>query len=604
MAAPAILQKSAVTYGSTNATVTLPSITAGSTLVGFTFQYGSAARNYTWSDDSGNRWHEGAKNAGGSRVTQIDVAYNVAGSASTVTFTHTASASASRYFVVYELEPCRLVAVQKFDNTDGDNTHYCAPSGEINTFQPDIRLFAVTGCTAESGCSTTGSWVEEDTLYSTQGGKVLTLASSSPFSGERCQWTGSNNRYSYNVLAAFSSESNALTKAIRLPDGQHASGGARPTLYYGPARALYAASTTRNLNNATYKLMTSFVAPVSEAIATLWVYLATYTGTVTNIGKVELQAADENGLPTGSVLESSTFTPSGTAPTYVEITTGWTTVLTAGSMYCLSLTNTDAAPATNYYSSGHAADSVGSLTSIGSSADGGLMACRWYNGSWSGASTPSSAMVLRMANGSYVGWPGFASTNGYNTASDIYGTRGYVVSLTMPGHAAVEYRITGVRVVLDNVGSPAGPMDIRVYPYTARPIIASGNLPAGGGIPCMKGSAWSSGLTTAGATELDLVVPVWVRGGSIVNIELMSPLSQTAANCYNVGRTWGISTSLIPANVQLAMAGVKNVTAAYYPSLGSPTDDGASSDPPRYPTMAVLIDNMRTARTRSRQTWR
>lgn len=601
MAAPAIRQTSSVVnYSGNPLTMTLPSVTAGSTLIAVTFQYAAATRTYTTTDDSGNRWFQAVLN-GSTRTYQIDVAYNAVGSASTVTFSNTISSTGTtRYCVVVELEPCRLVGVTKFDNTDGDNTHYCAPSGEISTLQGDVRLFALTGCTADSGCTLTGSWVSQALLYSTAGSRLITLDSSTAFAGERGEWTGTNNRNSYPVMIALSAESNAPTKTIRLPDGEHASGGARPTIYYGPMQSYTCAQTNRTLNSASYKVSTYFVAPTSDTLASAWVYTNAVWGTVAGIGTLSLQAADADGVPTGSVLESKTFTPA--AASWIA-TTGWTYALTAGSAYCLSVSNNDAAPATNYFSTAHGDNAIGSILTTGRWADGAVFTSRYYNGStWAGAMAGSSGIFAQVAGGMYIGWPYGVAAGSNDTASDIYGPRGCVYAITMPGHAGLEYRIVGVRAGVAANGSP-GDLRIRLYPYVARPVLGNGNVPQAGGIPCLNGSVWSpgTGAQSGAASERDLAVPVWVRGGSLVYVELTSPNSISNANCLNPTRIVGIPTSAVSMEDQLAILGVAGYKATYY-AIGAATDMIGTS-PTYWPHCSLLIDNMRTVRARSRQTW-
>lgn len=363
-----------------------------------------------------------------------------------------------------------------------------------------------------------------------------------------------------------------------------------PATYLGPGLGSVFSSTTRNLNSATNAVVNTFHVPRAMTLSEVWVWVNGVTGTVTNIGTIELTAAAADGTPTGSVLESKSFTPA--ASSWIQ-TTGWTTALTAGSDYCLSVVNDDAAPASNWFSTHHQASTTpGSFLDVGRHADGGSWTARFYSGSWTSIFNRAGNMIAKMSDGSHLGGPFHGG--GADTASDLYGSsRALVVGTPIPGPASLQYRVVAVRVGVTDAGTPAGSLGIRVYPGTPKALTPS-NAPLLGGFTTLRGSATTNGYSASMCEEW-LQVPLWVSGGSVVQVEFTGVNNANAANSHNLLRTW-LLPSGIPRADLCAMMGIAGQTAVYC-NGSSTTDVGADY----LYCVSLVLDSVRLTPSRSRR---
>jgi hypothetical protein len=104
-----------------------------------------------------------------------------------------------------------------------------------------------------------------------------------------------------------------------------------------------------DISNANLRVAFGFLSPpTSKTLNAIRVCWPNTTGTLTNIGRAALHAADSNGRPSGAAIEEITFTPAA-ANTTTTIT-GFTTVLTANTRYCIVFRNAAASPGSNFFS--------------------------------------------------------------------------------------------------------------------------------------------------------------------------------------------------------------------------------------------------------------
>lgn len=161
MAVAFVQQSTAVSSaGVSSVTRTLTGVSSGNIIVGSGGRIGATNRTLSWSDDRGNTWTTPAGtdeqlSPGGSAEVELAYANNTASGDTVVTLT--ASGTTELDLVVFEFsgqdtttQPDVVAANANASST----THYCAPSGEIDSSADSaaVYAFAAQGSTgAQSG---------------------------------------------------------------------------------------------------------------------------------------------------------------------------------------------------------------------------------------------------------------------------------------------------------------------------------------------------------------------------------------------------------------------------------------------------------------------
>lgn len=196
---------------------------------------------------------------------------------------------------------------------------------------------------------------------------------------------------------------------------------------------------------------------INKQISQVEVFCPTRNGTLTNIGKVSLQAC-VSGTPTLTSIEEQTFTPNSNNTSFASIT-GWTSsAIWSANQMALVFRNADGSPGSNNY--GIPSQPIPYGVPPGSS-------CMWYNGSsWIERKSGIPPVVVKFTDGSRYG-PAYLRPSWGNqgtTPMEIYGARAWGAKFKAPCACEVLRVETLVRLI-GSVGS-AGSMQLSVLDQT------------------------------------------------------------------------------------------------------------------------------------------
>lgn len=199
------------------------------------------------------------------------------------------------------------------------------------------------------------------------------------------------------------------------------------------------------MNTANMRQSYIFVAPANDDMTGFAVYSYNKFGTVTNIARADLYAADSDGNPTGSSLANATYTPAASGVNQ-EVTWGAAYTVTAGSAYCVVLKNTDGTPGTNYWQAGITDTSI-----TGGSSDRFQKSSTDAGSTWSNTSPSGHGCIHFVpkysSTGYYAVGPVMPQGSGSSSFFEIYNDTGSRVSYYgLKIVPSVNYLLTGADV--------------------------------------------------------------------------------------------------------------------------------------------------------------
>ena len=219
MAAPTITQQHLAYLQGTPYVYTLPGVTAGATLVAIGCQTVSATRNGSVSDNKGNTWT--TKQQGTSRYSFMGYATDVAGGDTQITLSVVNFSTTFRLLGLFEIAASTFDVWDSLQSTSNQTTHYAAPSGEIDT-SADVLCFIAGAHNSIANPSPSTGWTEQS---SDSSAIIATKSFSAAQNDERGQWTTSNARHSYAIIASFAAAASSsplwLPKILEGPQGVH-----------------------------------------------------------------------------------------------------------------------------------------------------------------------------------------------------------------------------------------------------------------------------------------------------------------------------------------------------------------------------------------------
>lgn len=222
-------------------------------------------------------------------------------------------------------------------------------------------------------------------------------------------------------------------------------------------------STTRGTNNLTGATLydsQSIILDSARTLSKLRVFNATGGGTRANIAVDCILQADNNGAP-GTVLETKSITAGNWVAndTWAEFT-GFSTALSANTMYWITFTNVSASPGTDYpqlifYTS---ASTVLPLTlGTGANAWGYVRRTSSDGTTWAAGAATMHGMRLEFNDSgaiTYWGYPFTQQAVASTVSPDqrVYGNRAYGALFTTPQGPSLKIR--GIRYFHNKTGSP------------------------------------------------------------------------------------------------------------------------------------------------------
>lgn len=218
---------------------------------------------------------------------------------------------------------------------------------------------------------------------------------------------------------------------------------------------------------ATTRLLLGLLPPVSKTLSKVKVYVSAVTGT---LGANDI-VCELWSMPTGvlgsttapaSLLESrNTVTAVPTGASWVEIT-GFTSALTAGTMYALVFRNVNGTPASNNFSIRWV---TGLLpTALGSTSFGWVKRQSADSGSTYGTNVGGvGGYTAEMSDGTVIGIPA-SNAAVLGSGDGIYSARELGAEFTTPSQA--KPRVVGVLFICTATGSPSGKLLGRLYEGT------------------------------------------------------------------------------------------------------------------------------------------
>lgn len=224
-------------------------------------------------------------------------------------------------------------------------------------------------------------------------------------------------------------------------------------VYEFPRIGFQSASSSFTLDTAAKWVSYKFYADGS-ALNEVRLRFGTVTGTVA-AGECELtlrqadQALAVDGPDLATALETKTNGSALSSSTYVDFT-GWTTTLTAGKRYWVVVKNLNATPASNNFilsyvgNATYASDTIFRASTTSNSGS-----------TWTVLNNLPN-IRLKLSSGQYVGGIMFAGTTPAGGASEaVYSNRESGVAFTVPASLPFRPRVRGVRLALNNTGTPA-----------------------------------------------------------------------------------------------------------------------------------------------------
>lgn len=190
-------------------------------------------------------------------------------------------------------------------------------------------------------------------------------------------------------------------------------------------------------------------------------YVSSVTGSPIAADAVCELRADNNGVPSGSVTESKTASSAPAASTVLEFT-GFTTVLSANTLYWLVIRNANGTPASNNFTLRRWADPINVNWAIASPGYGAYFdASSTDSGTnWTLANN-TPAVVIEYSGGAREGF----LITGFASAAQIYTNREAGSVFTTPSN--ITLNVAGVLMIASKSGTPTGNLRYRIYSGTA-----------------------------------------------------------------------------------------------------------------------------------------
>lgn len=223
------------------------------------------------------------------------------------------------------------------------------------------------------------------------------------------------------------------------------------------------------LNASGQRVCYSWQAERTGNIGQIQMFISNTSGTLTNIGRYELYNSNSSLLPTGSIVVSGTFTPTGSRANTLSIPGSFS--VTASSFYCFVLRNLNAAPQTNWYDVPNKGLPSDRSHAIVTSATSGQQ--------WGSIYYTYPFWQFQYSDGGV--WGPHPMRQALGTASDsntrIYNTAGsrrgfYGVALKWPYRVA----IYSVEAQIRAVGTLASAGQLTVHCYSGSTLVASSSI--------------------------------------------------------------------------------------------------------------------------------
>lgn len=226
-------------------------------------------------------------------------------------------------------------------------------------------------------------------------------------------------------------------------------------------------ATTLALSAATTRLLFLFIPPASKTLNTVRFFVSAVSGTISSNGVV----CDLWSMPTGAIaagtvpsasLESrATVTATPTGAGWVEVT-GFTTALTAGTLYGLVIQNATGTPASNNFTARWVFGLDNSV--LGTTVGWGKRHSTDSGTSYGTAANQVGGVRLGFSDGTYAGIP-LSNVAAAGVGDGVYNTRESGDLFTTPANGKLVVKGIGTRIIV--TGTPTGSPRFRLYAGTS-----------------------------------------------------------------------------------------------------------------------------------------
>lgn len=288
--------------------------------------------------------------------------------------------------------------------------------------------------------------------------------------------------------------------------------------------------TQLQMNTANMRLALGFTVSTAKTLDNVMLRCSGVTGTITAANEPMALQATTSGAPSGSDIESVSAGSVPTANSWVSWT-GFTTALSADTMYWLVLRNNQGTPASNYPTwqfvarSGLPIDQGNGSgnyweSMVRYSTDGGSS-----YGSGGNSYVPAAGWRIGFSDGTYIGLP-IENIQNVDSTDTVYSTREYGWMFTYPSNYPTA-NISRIGMYTSTAGTPpSGGLRMRIYTGSSPSLQGTtATIPADN----VRNTSWS---------WANLSSPVAIAPSTIVRVTFGAVSGGSSSNDY---RTYPIT---------------------------------------------------------------